>query len=397
MPAGDFVQGAIQGYEFVDKAYDKSADRKIQRTAIETEETRYQEGQDRQDNLDEQNRTQQEFQNTTAQSRLEEQRAQTASIQERTANQIANNDFNQTRLTAADNRQTADRNKSELLEQNMIWGQRAHEMGEVYPIELHNQLVASGLTGHSYYAEMVNPEYQRATMEMKPIMDQVGAGNMNAIRDQRVVDNFNIMYAEDLKKGVGEMNVQYNSPIASKRVKQIYPTPGRPGEVTVELDVVLENGTVYQAPMTVGATSDDADPVKSVPLDNLMSDMSGRIRMAEHRAENKINIRKMYDLQIGHNTPMKVESREYAAEYRTAYQDAFETITKPNSNTYEPMASAEAHRRVIQMLEGAGMYPPKYSNVDQTRTKDGYQLNNTPMVVNMDEPVMPEGNWSQVN
>lgn len=93
------------------------------------------------------------------------------------------------------------------------------------------------------------------------------------------IDSMNVLLGPDIRQGVGEADPNTGKVIDNKRIVSILPAPGGKGFV-FDVETTLSDGAKYTAPITENRTTDPDDPVKIVPFDQMVENISGQMQMA---------------------------------------------------------------------------------------------------------------------
>lgn len=307
-----FGTGFMQGFEFVDsnirqRNHDQQAieDRQFQRDqaaqqnarldrseeregeAIKTADARYAEERDYRERRDKKN----DQRDDSADKRDD----RTLAIAEKTARtkQI---------LDAYD---LSSKQRAALKDRAIQEGAIAMNGGQPFSIELHEQLVKAGMPAFSPYSYL-DQNFVGQQEKLGGILDAVKSGNLELVNSPESLDAINHVYAEQIRKGVGEFNSDQGGNVVAKRITKLQAGPG--GSVVAHVNVHLDNGKSYDAPMTVARSADPHDPVKKHDAGVMIDDVMGRYRMAQlaKSPEYQNGVRSMYALATRDATASKV-------------------------------------------------------------------------------------------
>lgn len=307
--AGAFVDGALKGFEMMER-YQARKDNKARLADMDTRnDQRYQDGLDRQSQLDNER-----VKNREQDIKWRESQAQSA------------NDYrNETLEANKQQRQWQQNFQSQQAQwQNdqqaipVAW-QSFRETGQV-PEDLNDVLSRNkGMDPRTY----MKPEYREATKALTTKLDSViKSGNMAEANNPEVIKLFDQVFGDKIKSSVGQYDETVKSKIASVDFAGFVPAEREDGSVALALQVTYENGTKEIKPMTKGRTSEGDDPVMTYTPKELVSTIKTRAMMAD-MIERPEYWDKMGD-QVAANFGRKSAQQKEApqeAEYRKNYLD----------------------------------------------------------------------------
>ena len=358
MAAADFVKGAMTGYQFVDGQYRQNEYDNQRKAAIQTEDERYQQGQERQTRLDAEAAEDRTF----TRNRMVGQDAMAAQTQ---ALNLEDRAFERRRMEGQDamaaqqaaiqlqdrDQANTDRTKRELREQAVFSAQRAMAGGSPFPRELHDQLNEAGMSYLSFYDGIERPDIHQAALSLAPVLQAVGSGNIAAINSPQSIEAINQLYADEINEGIGEFNRAKGATVVSKRIAQLAPGP-QPGKFGVILEVTLDNGETYLAPRTRAASTDENDPVRLIDAGVALDDLMGRYQLARLREEGSESIRSQYRSIYG-ALPGEQQAQQPVLKQATndlTGQTDFFAWDGQNLNRVEPREPANAPSEAVAEL-----------------------------------------------
>lgn len=155
--------------------------------------------------------------------------------------------------------------------------------GKSFPKELHDELVENGMKTLTPYS-WLDEEFAADNLALGPLVNEVGRGNYEAVNSPENLEILSRVYKEQLNKGLGTTRPPFNSKTVSKEFSRF--ELGPKGKLIPHVRVHLEDGSAYEAPMTLNRSSDPDDPVELKDAGMLMDDTMGRFQMAR-LAQNK--------------------------------------------------------------------------------------------------------------
>jgi len=110
------------------------------------------------------------------------------------------------------------------------------------------------------------------------------------INDPESIDALNTVFGPEVGKGDG----------GKKRIRAAVPSPDGEGLI-FELDVEREDGSHYNAPITERRSADDDDPVRSIPIDDVVKRVSGMraLRKAMQSPEAQAKASQLHEILTG--------------------------------------------------------------------------------------------------
>lgn len=110
------------------------------------------------------------------------------------------------------------------------------------------------------------------------------------LRSPQFAQAANRLYAPSLNHGAMQ-----SDNIAQQNIAQIVPGPG--GTMHIDLSNTTNDGKAYNAPLTLGRTSDDHDPVKPVSAEAAVQHTVGLAALDQHISENPVLQQVMSQIQ----------------------------------------------------------------------------------------------------
>lgn len=275
-----FAGGFMQGYEFVDENI-----RQHKRDQMAIEDRGYQREQTALQNerIDRQEQRQIEAIDTSNQRYTEEQ----AYRRERDTQTDKRLDKQDQRMDSADRRAWNVERRSQMLlarQEQDRRRQMIHAQALRYwqsdpfsmPQELRDQIDKEpGMED----LNPLNPRFGVAGPAAGRIMQSVGSGNLNYVNSPQGLADANEVYAGQIKTGIGEFVAPMGGSIVDKKLVKFHAAPG--GKFATEVEVTLDNGKKYSAPLTINRTTDQGDPVQLTDVSIVLDDLHGRYQLSQ--------------------------------------------------------------------------------------------------------------------
>ena len=249
-----------------------------------------------------------------------EYRSDQKAHQDRTFEAVqSNNEFNQSRATAQDKRavaqdgraiaqegraaeshnlSVAEVTRQKLLERDKVAGFRLLQNGTPYPKELHEEMKKANMGDLSIYSVIDNKEAHQNALASGKILQQLKNGNIHAVNTPESLSVINGVYKEQIKKGIGEFNSALGGTVVDKEIIGLETGPKK-GSFVAEIEVTLDNGKKFTAPLTMNRSSDPNDNVRLIDGKVAMDDMFVRYQRARIADLNRDQIQKSYDMMYG--------------------------------------------------------------------------------------------------
>tara|TARA_R110000822_G_scaffold58228_6_gene145769 strand:- start:10654 stop:11844 length:1191 start_codon:yes stop_codon:yes gene_type:complete len=266
--AGAFVDGALKGFEMMERHQARKDNKARLADMDKRNDQRYQDGLDRQSQLDNER-----VQNREQDIKWRESQAQSA------------NDYrNETLEANKQQRQWQQNFQSQQAQWQkdqqaipVAW-QSFRETGQV-PEDLNDVLSRNkGMDPRTY----MKPEYREAVKGLSTKLDTViKSGNMAEANSPETIKLFNGVFKDKISSSVGQYDETVKSKIASVDFAGFVPAEREDGSVALALQVTYENGTKEIKPMTKGRTSEGEDPVMTYTPKELVSTIKTRAMMAD--------------------------------------------------------------------------------------------------------------------
>lgn len=120
----------------------------------------------------------------------------------------------------------------------------------------------------------------------KGYMQEVIAGKRN-INDESMLKAFDSIYRDSFARSIGSVDRETGKVIKDYTVERIHPArdinPDLPGDqpgLTILGKVTYDDGTVAYKPVTENRSTDNADNVKVIPVENIIQDITQKTKMA---------------------------------------------------------------------------------------------------------------------
>lgn len=266
--AGAFLDGALKGFEMMER-YQARKDNKARLADMDKRnDQRYQDGLDRQSQLDNER-----VQNREQDIKWRESQAQSA------------NDYrNETLEANKQQRQWQQNFQSQQAQWQkdqqaipVAW-QSFRDTGQI-PEELNDVLSRNkGMDPRTY----LKPEYREAVKGLSTKLDTViKSGNMAEANSPETIKLFDQVFGDKIKSSVGQYDETVKSKIASVNFAGFVPAEREDGSVALALQVTYENGSKEIKPMTKGRTAEGDDPVMTYTPKELVGTIKARAVMTD--------------------------------------------------------------------------------------------------------------------
>ncbi|ALS32686.1 hypothetical protein PTRA_a1477 [Pseudoalteromonas translucida KMM 520] len=266
--AGAFVDGALKGFEMMERHQARKDDKARLSIMDERNEERYRESIERQNRMDEESRKNRESDVTWRESQAE-----------------STNNYRNDALTANKEQTKWQQNYKNQQAQwqkdqqaiPVAW-QSFRETGQV-PEELSDVLERNkGMDPRTY----MNPQYRAEVKGLGEKLDNViKSGNMAEANSPETLNLFNNVFKDKISQSVGQFDEKVNSKIASVDFAGFVPAEREDGSVALALKVTYANGSQEIKPMTKGRSSDGDDPVMTYTPKELVNTIKTRAMMAD--------------------------------------------------------------------------------------------------------------------
>lgn len=196
-----------------------------------------------------------------------------------------------------DDMELSKKNKEALRDEAIQYGAVAMNGGAPFPLDLHEKLIKNGMPMLSPYS-LLDPNFVKTQSQLGTIVNAVKSGDLSAVNSPDSIDAINQAYADQIGKGIGEFNEAMGGNVVAKRITQLQAGPR--GTVVAHVNVHLDNGKSYDAPITVARSSDPHDPVKLHDTGMMLDDVMGRYQMAQmaQNPQYQQSVRAMYNAAV---------------------------------------------------------------------------------------------------
>lgn len=290
----------MQGYEFVDRAIDRSNQR---RQAIEDREYSHQRDQLADQRYEAQ---QQRAIDTDAWQREKygeekDYRERRDAITDRRAEEAAAHTRKMALAKSRQEQQTIANKERDAEDQKLVaealrYGQMLDQgVIDHFPLDLDARLKERRLRGYSPY-DLIDDDYMARQMHAISIEQQLAQGNLEYLNTPRGLDELGRVYSDQFSEGVGEYVPGRDGAITAKRPVELKAGPD--GSFVVDLEVTLDNGKRYIAQRTINTSANPNDPVALFDAASAMDDIKGRALQAQMSKDLtlKERIGKMYEI-----------------------------------------------------------------------------------------------------
>ena len=311
--AGAFVDGALKGFEMMERHQARKDNKARLADLDERNDQRYQDSLDRQSRLDEERKDNRE-QDVTYR---KDQAKATADYRKSTL------EANQLQRQWQQNYQTQQaqwQNDQPVI--SLAW-QSFRQTGRI-PDDLSDVLSRNkGMDPRTYLKQ----EYRESVKGLNQTLDEVvKTGDLKLANNPTTVKLFNDVFGDKIQSSVGQYDPELKATIDDVKFGGFVPTEMKDGSVALLLNVTYKNdkGETFteQKPMTKGRTSEGDDPVMTYSPKELIGTIKTRAMMAD-MMERPEYWDKMGD-QVAANFGRKSAQQKEApqeAEYRNHYLD----------------------------------------------------------------------------
>ncbi len=212
---------------------------------------------------------------------------------------------------------------------------------------------ASALIGSGVPLHIGTPQFKT---DVGTVFDTVG-GQGASYKSPDFAQAANRLYAPSINHGAMQ-----SDNIAQQNIRQI--VPGQGGSLHVDLANTRNDGTTYNAPLTLGRTSDDHDPVKPISAEQAINHTVALAQLDQHIGENPILQRVMADIQsmppdkqfdymmrLGRSRLASSQGRVQPAEGEIATDASGKPMTSANGYF---VVGADGKPQHVETLHGAG-------------------------------------------
>ncbi|MGY8835140.1 MAG: hypothetical protein ACKVH6_00305 [Enterobacterales bacterium] len=266
--AGAFVDGALKGFEMMERHQARKDNKARLADMDKRNDQRYQDGLDRQAQLD----------NERVQNR--EQDVKWRESQAKSANDYRNEtlEANKQQRQWQQNYQSQQAQWQKDQQAIPVAWQSFRETGQI-PEDLNDVLSRNkGMDPRTY----MKPEYREAVKGLSTKLDTViKSGNMAEANSPETIKLFNGVFKDKINTSVGLYDETVKSKITSVDFAGFVPAEREDGSVALALQVTYENGAKEIKPMTKGRTSEGDDPVMTYTPKELVSTIKTRAMMAD--------------------------------------------------------------------------------------------------------------------
>lgn len=209
---------------------------------------------------------------------------------------------------------------------------------------------------------MAKPEFSKAAKTaynyVGDLMEKVkteGASSIGIadVNKPEFLQSLGVLMAPDIKRGIGEKDAVTGKTVTDKKIATIIPYENQ--GLVVEVEVTLDDGTSYTAPITEGRSRDPDDPVKIVPVDKFIDNLQGYALMAS--AYNQPDLQSAVSRYTGTpakpNSSAEVTKRQYLRELGDIDRDEAKELAKLESDELsDPATKAESIKAVGEKYQG---------------------------------------------
>ncbi|MGL4638553.1 MAG: hypothetical protein ACRCVX_02325 [Shewanella sp.] len=153
------------------------------------------------------------------------------------------------------------------------------------------------------------------------LINKMGSGEKISLKDVNnptYLNALNQVMAPDIRRGVGETDPNTGRTVTDKRLGMILPSEN--GKLVFEVEVTLDNGEKYSAPITEGRTSNPDDPVKEIPVEKFIDHIGGYMTSAS--AYNKQDLQNAVSRYAVRGSNSEISSAEVTKRQYLSRQDS---------------------------------------------------------------------------
>lgn len=266
--AGAFVDGALKGFEMMERHQARKDNKARLADMDKRNDQRYQDGLDRQAQLD----------NERVQNREQDVKWRENQANEGSEYRNKTLEANQQQRQWQQNFQSQQAQWQKDQQAIPVAWQSFRETGQI-PEDLNDVLSRNkGMDPRTY----MKPEYREAVKGLSTKLDTViKSGNMAEANSPETIKLFNGVFKDKINSSVGQYDEAVKSKIASVDFAGFVPAEREDGSVALALQVTYENGAKEIKPMTKGRTSEGDDPVMTYTPKELVSTIKTRAMMAD--------------------------------------------------------------------------------------------------------------------
>jgi len=266
--AGAFVDGALKGFEMMERHQARKDNKARLADMDKRNDQRYQDGLDRQAQLD----------NERVQNREQDVKWRENQANEGSEYRNKTLEANQQQRQWQQNFQSQQAQWQKDQQAIPVAWQSFRETGQI-PEDLNDVLSRNkGMDPRTY----MKPEYREAVKGLSTKLDTViKSGNMAEANSPETIKLFNGVFKDKINSSVGQYDETVKSKIASVDFAGFVPAEREDGSVALALQVTYENGAKEIKPMTKGRTSEGDDPVMTYTPKELVSTIKTRAMMAD--------------------------------------------------------------------------------------------------------------------
>lgn len=266
--AGAFVDGALKGFEMMERHQARKDNKARLADMDKRNDQRYQDGLDRQAQLD----------NERVQNREQDVKWRESQANEGSEYRNKTLEANQQQRQWQQNFQSQQAQWQKDQQAIPVAWQSFRETGQI-PEDLNDVLSRNkGMDPRTY----MKPEYREAVKGLSTKLDTViKSGNMAEANSPETIKLFNGVFKDKINSSVGQYDETVKSKIASVDFAGFVPAEREDGSVALALQVTYENGAKEIKPMTKGRTSEGDDPVMTYTPKELVSTIKTRAMMAD--------------------------------------------------------------------------------------------------------------------
>lgn len=334
-----FANGFMRGYEFVDENVRQSKrdqmaieDRQYQRdqTALQNErlarqETRTDEAIKTADERYNSERAYREGRDKELDSRYDEQskRAERSEARAWEAQRLA-------AMTAQRQQEQYERGlvKEELMR---YWA--------VDPLSVPPELAAKADKLGMSSLNPLNPRFGQDGPVAARMMQQIGAGNLEYVNSPQGLADATVLYGDQIRSGIGEFVAPMGGKIVDKRLKKFHAAPG--GKFATEVEVTLDNGKKYTAPLTINRSADPNDPVQLTDMSVVMDDLHGRYSISRLAQDPEFQRRRQSIIGVsgaGAAKTADVQTMEYLQAKGMPFEQARDMVMLAKTNPQQAIS-----------------------------------------------------------
>lgn len=188
--------------------------------------------------------------------------------------------------------------------------------------------------------QFIDPKGAAALDQLESVMNPDSG---NGLRDSGTIEAFDYIFKKRINASVGQ-KTKDGKTIASSRVIDTFPTED--GKfLGLELELTLDDGSTYKAPVTKGRSTSDDDNILLIPIDKAMDQVQSRVminRALRDSPEATESVRRSIEKRLGSSEKVDLKKEK---------MKILEMLSKSNSKRYEPLPMSQLLEEANTIME----------------------------------------------